>query len=229
VRGLRSVRHDWTYLLNNDAVLDPGAIAPVLALRAPGVFAVGSQIFLKDPTRFREETNFTSFHFEDGLATVHDLIPVAGGKTFYAGGGASLFRTSLLRRLARDSGCYAPFYWEDVEWGWRARKLGYECLFCADSVVHHRHRATVCRHYSESYVEEIVERNRVLFQLRNILNRDLTARALEAVARPGADAARHITSEPILWGIVRMRIWNHRRALDEYQLMAGTTQAGPRD
>ena len=206
--------------MNNDAVLEPRAIARVLALRAPGVFAVGSQIFLKDSTRFREETNFTSLHFEDGLATVHDLIPAAGARTFYAGGGASLFRTSLLRRLTRDSGCYAPFYWEDVEWGWRARKLGCQSLFCADSVVRHRQRATIGRHYSADRVEDIVERNRLLFQLRNIVSEELTAKALEAVARSGPEAAGHILSNRSLWDIARLRIWNHRSPVDEDRLIA---------
>ena len=81
------------YLLNNDVVLDPGALEALKHCRDNSVFAVASQVVLKDETRFREETNWSALLVEDGLATIHDLIPQSEGTVegFYAGGGASLF------------------------------------------------------------------------------------------------------------------------------------------
>lgn len=86
------------------------------------MFSIASQILPRDPTRSREETNLTTLLLEDGLITAHDLIPQSGVTAghFYSGGGASMFQRRLLHSLLA-SAVYSPFYWEDVEWGWRAR------------------------------------------------------------------------------------------------------------
>jgi len=182
-RGLRRARFDWVYLLNSDVVLEGDALAAAARHRAADVFSIASQIVLKDATRFREETNWTTLVMEDGLVSAHDRIPESGETVegFYAGGGASLFQRPLLARLARVR-AYDPFYWEDVEWGWRARALGYRSLFCAASLAHHTQRATVNRHYAAGEVARIVQRNRILFQLRNMDSGDV-ARALDEAAR----------------------------------------------
>jgi GT2 family glycosyltransferase len=129
--GLRIARFAWVYLLNSDAVLDADALNAAGACRNDAIFAIGSQILLQDATRFRDETNWTTLFIENGLATIHDLIPQSSDivDSFYAGGGASLFQTRLLHRFL-DVAAYDPFYWEDVEWGWRARKLGLCVRFC---------------------------------------------------------------------------------------------------
>ncbi|MDX1980703.1 MAG: glycosyltransferase [Bryobacteraceae bacterium] len=223
--GLDHVRHGWTYLLNNDAAMQADTLSRLLPLRSNDLFAAGSQIFFKDPTRFREETNLTALLLEEGLAAVHDLIPESNrvAESFYTGGGASLFRTGLLRRFVRDSGAYAPFYWEDVEWGWRARKLGFQILFCPDSVVYHRHRATIGKFHSLEEIEAVLERNRLLFQLRNLTGAEFTARALEAAAQSSERAASRILSPGAVWGIARSRVWNHRAPVQEETLLAGRT------
>jgi len=159
--GLRAARHDWVYLLNNDVVLEPLALCALAPHRACRTFSIASHIVLKDTTRLPDETNWTTLLVESGLALIHDRIPTSGvaAPNFYSGGGASLFQRRLLRSLLDDS-AYAPFYWEDVEWGWRARKLGYESTFCPGSVAHHTRRSTVARYYSPAEVERIVRRKR---------------------------------------------------------------------
>jgi GT2 family glycosyltransferase/MoaA/NifB/PqqE/SkfB family radical SAM enzyme len=209
-RGLRAVRFDWVYLLNSDVVLDPGALRETARHRDRGVFSVASQIMLKDRTRFRDETNWTTLFVEDGLATIHDRIPqssetVAG---FYAGGGASLFQTRVLRRFARVS-VYHPFYWEDVEWGWRARKLGYRSLFCPSSVAHHAQRSTIIRHYPAADVDRVLERNRFLFQLRNFTTTGSLRRVAEEVASSPSGLDRYFLQSSTLWKIACGRLWNH--------------------
>jgi GT2 family glycosyltransferase len=219
--GLQKARFDWIYLLNNDVTLDPDALRALLPLRDPRVFSISSQIFLKDSTRFREETNWTTLMLEDGLATIHDRIPQSNAvaENFYAGGGASLFQRGLLRALI-DPSVYAPFYWEDVEWGWQARKLGYRNLFCPHSAAHHRQRATISRHYTPLDVETVLERNRLLFQLRNFTTTGSLEHLFDCMARSSRQVASFFTDHRTAWRIARGRLWNHRAPLSDEEVFA---------
>jgi GT2 family glycosyltransferase len=222
--GLRDALCDWVYLLNSDAAPGPDALVEAGRLREPLTFSVASQIFLKDTTRFREETNRTRLFIEDGLATTHDLVPAGGApmEHFYAGGGASLFQAPLLRRMLR-SRIYDPFYWEDVEWGWRARKLGYRSIFCAASVVRHRQRATISRCYPAAEIEAMLQRNRLLFQLRNLTAAGSLDAAVAAIARAPREVSEFFVAPRTVTAIVRGRLWNHLAPVpDEEVLAAGS-------
>ncbi len=220
VQGLRAVRFAWVYLLNSDVVLDPEALAEAGRLREAGIFSIASQIVFKDSTRFREETNWTTLFIDDGLATIHDRIPesnqpVAG---FYAGGGASLFQTRLLRQFARVS-AYRPFYWEDAEWGWRARKLGYGSLFCPGSIAHHTQRSTIRKHYSAAEIDRVLERNRFLFQLRNFTSAGSLDRLCEELALSPNALHAYFLQPSTLWRIACGRWWNHRAPIPDDEVL----------
>lgn len=169
-RGLRAARFDWVYLLNSDMMLDPLALESLLKWRSPEVFAIASQVFFPDPARRREETGWTVFRSDGGAIEILDEVPdddVTVRGTFYAGGGAALFRRDLLRELARGSSAYEPFYWEDVEWGTQAWRLGYASLYCPASRAWHLHRMTNRLFFPEPDIDRILARNRFVFHLRN--------------------------------------------------------------
>ena len=218
--GLARVRYDWVYLLNSDVILEPAALGELAAGRAEGTFSVASQVILKDATRFRDETNWTTLLIESGLATIHDWIPKSGNPvpTFYAGGGASLFRTELLKKLL-DAPAYDPFYWEDVEWGWRARKLGYDSWFSPGSIAYHTQRATIGRHYAAETVENIVRRNRLLFQLRNFTTAGSLDRVMEEIARAPKPVGACFLDAAMRWKIARGRVWNYLAPLADEEVL----------
>jgi len=224
--GLRKVRHDWVYLLNSDVVLEEEALAAVGRDRDPAIFSIASQIVLKDATRFRDETNLTTLFIEKGLVATHDLIPRSDRTVehFYAGGGASLFQTRLLRRLL-DAAAYHPFYWEDVEWGWRARKLGYRSLFCPASVARHTQRATIARYFSPSEIEAIVQRNQLLFQLRNFTTAGSLDAVADAIARASPEVADHFFHWRTLGVVARGRLWNYVAPASDEEALAVTPTA----
>jgi GT2 family glycosyltransferase len=170
--GLKIAGRPWVYLLNSDMHLHFDAIERLLRFRRPGTFAIGSRIRMRDgsPT----ETNWTDFRFAaDGVVDLVERDPQGVCEPrgcLYVGGGSGLFRTSLLRRFARRTRAYAPFYWEDVEWGVLAWRRGYHSIFCPSSEAVHSHRQTISRYYDEAEVSRVFERNRLLFQLRNLSN-----------------------------------------------------------
>ena len=169
-KGLRAACFDWAYLLNSDMVLDPAALAEVAGWRGPDVFAIASQIFFTDARRRREETGWTGASADGQRLTVFDVTPEDADLVrthLYAGGGSSLFRRDLLLQFSDSSDPYGPFYWEDVEWGFRALASGYQVLFCPRSWAHHTHRATVSRLYTPAEIERVFTRNSWLFAFRN--------------------------------------------------------------
>jgi GT2 family glycosyltransferase/MoaA/NifB/PqqE/SkfB family radical SAM enzyme len=217
--GLQEARYEWVYLLNSDVRVAPDALLTAGAHRDANVFSIASQIMLKDSTRFREETNLTRLFLENGLATIHDLIPESADAVehFYSGGGASMFQRRLLEQVL-DVEAYEPFYWEDVEWGWRARKWGFKAVFCPDSVVWHSQRATISQFYTAEKIDEIWQRNRLCFQLRNLTTVGSLQDVLAAIGNSPSDVAAYFNRWSTIVRVLRGRQWNHRASLTDDRL-----------
>ena len=166
--GLEKAIFEWVFLLNNDMRLEPDCLRELLPYRAPDIFSIASQIFFEDQTRRREETGLTGIRIEyDGVHLFdRDVDSAAVVEHLYSGGGASLFRKSLLNRYIRLAHSYDPFYWEDVDWGVRAKFEKYKNLFVPAARVWHLHRATVSRFYTEDQINCIFERNKWILYLR---------------------------------------------------------------
>jgi len=211
--GVRRARHAWTYLMNNDVTLAPDALAAVLAARAPDVFAIGSRIHQQSESGRREETGFVDWHLAaDGLRPFHaepaddDVRPQLA-----ASGGAGLFRTAPLARYVAAGRVYAPFYFEDLEWGARAWQEGWRVLFCGASHVRHRHRATTSRFYEPAELEAIVERNRRLFELRHDRAADAATLMTRVCALPYA-SQRALARPRVAAAVFAQRLRTRRAA-----------------
>jgi GT2 family glycosyltransferase/glycosyltransferase involved in cell wall biosynthesis len=214
--GLNAARHDWTLLLNNDMTLERSALRDLAALRADDVFAIGAQIAQQSADGRREETGFVDWYSDAGGVRVFHAPPgtsSAPRDSLCASGGAGLFRTAPLRRYVRDSVVYDPFYWEDVEWGVRAWQDGYRVVFCPAARARHRHRATTARFYSPSEIDRIVERNRVLFDMRNAVTRNSGAWLLQRVCDQPYASQRELAGLAVAAQVLRQRWRGGRRVV----------------
>ena len=213
--GLANARHDWTLLLNNDMTLDADALRELAALRADDVFAIGAQILQQSADRRREETGFVDWYADGtGVRVFHADPGSSTGprESLCVSGGAALFRTAPLRRYARDSAVYDPFYWEDVEWGVRARKDGYRVVYCPTARARHRHRATTARFYATEEIDRIVERNRILFDLRNAATDNRAGWLLQRVCDQSYASQRELAALPVAAQVLRQR-WGAGRCM----------------
>jgi len=64
---------------------------------------------------------------------------------------------------------YAPAYWEDVEWGVKAQRMGFENLFIPTAHAHHGHQVTMKKVFGSKYIKALLNRNKYNFILRNHL------------------------------------------------------------
>ncbi len=223
LKGIGIAKYGAIYLLNDDMLLDSKALVSVLSCRGPNTFAVASQIFFQDAGRRREETGWTSMTMVEGLPNPRHEVPVGSTirGTVWAGAGSSMFNAVQLRRLMPDCLPYDPFYWEDVDLGVRAWRLGYCSVICPDSIVWHKHRATVEKYYAEEEVERVFERNRFLFQLRNPFPRQKLENSLQYLARSDQMTIKELSSWSSCRALWRMR-WqafkSPHRAIDYWTM-----------
>ena len=146
--GVRAARHDTVVLLNNDMIVDPGFLGPLLRGFGPGTFAVSSQIFLQDPSKRREETGKTTAVFRRGMIDFsHREVegppyPRNYYPVFWAGGGSSAFDRKKFLALGGFQDIYAPAYVEDTDLSYQAWRIGWEVLLAPESIVYHAHRAS---------------------------------------------------------------------------------------
>lgn len=171
--GIQAARNRYVVLLNSDMRVERNFLAPLLApFRDPDVFAVAAQILFSDPRKRREESGLTQARWRHGEATLgHDLnadVPTLY-PCFYPGGGSSAFDRDKLLTIGGFDHLYRPFYLEDTDLGWEAWKRGWKVLYAANSLVYHEHRGTIGKRFSASYVETVIEKNRILFHWKHVL------------------------------------------------------------
>lgn len=94
--------------------------------------------------------------------------------TFWVSGGSSALRTEVFKLLGGFDPLYDPFYWEDIDLSYRARKAGYTVLFEPRSIVVHVHkRGAIRKHYKDSVIKSYAMRNQITFVWKNITDKKL--------------------------------------------------------
>jgi GT2 family glycosyltransferase/glycosyltransferase involved in cell wall biosynthesis len=170
--GIKAARNDVVVLLNSDMRVEPDFLAPLLAgFEDAAVFAVSCQIFPGDPTKRREETGLTHGWWEDGgLRVSHREDPAVDRlfPCFYGGGGSCAFDRRKFLALGGFDELLAPFYLEDTDLGYLAWKRGWKVMYEPRSVVHHEHRGTIGKRFSDAFIQSVLRKNFLLFVWKNI-------------------------------------------------------------
>lgn len=136
-------------------------------------------------THFKDRDVFAvSFHekgygsakgkFENGFI-VHEPMGETdlAKETFWVSGGSGIFRKEVLMELGMfDEKLLSPFYWEDVDIGYRAMKRGYKLIWEPNSHVLHKHESTISK-ISKSKRNLILQRNQLLFIWKNLTSKIL--------------------------------------------------------
>ncbi len=159
--GARTSKGDLLVLLNSDVIPDKDFLVSTLPLfKDDGVFAISFSE--KDYSWAKGEFKNGFVEHGAGVKTknVHD--------TFWVSGGSGIFRRDYWMTLGgMDEKLFSPFYWEDLDLGYRALKRGYKLLWDPASRVLHKHESTIGL-LPKKYVDRIRERNQLIFIWKNI-------------------------------------------------------------
>ncbi len=167
--GVRHAKSELVLLLNSDIVPRPGflKILEKHFENEPNLFAVG----ISDDSH--EEGKIVikgrgGASFKMGFFTHYALPPIAA-ETLWVSGGSGLFSRTKFLELKGFDKAYAPFYWEDIDLSYRARKAGYYCIFEPESKVDHYHEeGAIKKTRSENYIKTISYKNQFIFVWKNI-------------------------------------------------------------
>ena len=135
---------DFVLVLNNDTTVDPSLLDELLAAAeqnpAAGCFAPWI-FYMHDPERLwftrtewaREDSAFTA----PGKGRLASELPSDPAPTEYACGAAMFFRAGVARRIGMLDERFFLVY-EDADWGFRARRAGFECISVPAARVWHK-------------------------------------------------------------------------------------------
>lgn len=167
--GVKNASGELVLLLNSDVAPTKGFLVPLVKhfFKNPKLFAVGiadrSHEDRKVVLRGRGGASF-----KKGFI-LHHALPPKPGQTLWVSGGSGLFDKQKFLDLLGFDTLFAPFYWEDIDLSYRARKAGYSCLFEPKSKVDHYHQeGAIKKTKSEKYIRTISYKNQFLFFWKNI-------------------------------------------------------------
>lgn len=165
---------DFLILLNNDTIAGPGWLeALVDALRdAPeDLIAISGRILDLEGKRadfVGGVITFDGHGFQPGFRKPLDEVdePKTGEEILFACGGNMIVRRNEFASLGGFDGDYFA-YFEDIDFGWRARLSGYRIAYSREAVVRHRSAGTSNR-LGDFERGVLFEKNAAMTALKNL-------------------------------------------------------------
>lgn len=180
-RGVEVARYDLVFLMSNDILIDHSLRAMIGHFDDPSVFAVSPQV------RWRSTGTFAygkrSANWENGYFKVQEHPFIASPvPTLFACGGSAMFRKSIFMELGGFDTLYHPFYWEEIDLGYRAWKRGYRTVHEPRATVYNTDNGVIKSNFKQRYVKLISGRNSYLFLWKNITGASLVRQHLRILA-----------------------------------------------
>lgn len=164
-RGVAASKADYVVLMNNDVSPQKGYLTSALKiLDDPKVFAV---------TFNEQQSSWPKVVWHNGKITfTRGQDKNKARYSAWASGGSSIIKRSLWKQLGGFNPLYSPGYWEDIDLGWRAWKLGFRIVWDPDSNVIHQHESTF-KTLPQNKLNLLKQRNELLYHWQTITDSNL--------------------------------------------------------
>lgn len=165
IQGISASKSEYFILLNNDVEPFKGYLdSPLKYLQEKDVFAV---------TFTEKNSSWPKVNLDGGkLNFTEGEDRQSPHYSAWASGGSAIFNRAIYDKIGGFNPIYAPFYWEDVDLGYRAWKMGYKIIWDNNSIVDHQHESTA-KKLNKNYINSIKQRNELLFNWINITDAKL--------------------------------------------------------
>jgi GT2 family glycosyltransferase len=172
--GAAAATGDLLLILNDDVALEESTVRVLRRhFPDPTLFAVAPAIL--SPLSACGDEGGKAGSWDAGVLEVREAPSSTTHPTLYPVGCCFLCPRALFLALGGYDDLYSPFFWEDVDLGYRAWRRGLRVLHAPEAACRHEGSATLREQRSSDEHEAFFFRNRVLFHLRNL--RDPARRA----------------------------------------------------
>lgn len=178
-KGMLHVTTPYAMLLNDDVVLNNTSWEHSLSLiqKDPRIFAVSFAQREKDA----RIVGANKIYFQDGFIVHTGTTSTHLQENGWAEGGACIVRTDIFHSLMGFDTLLSPFYWEDVDLSYRAKKRGYRVVFNPVTIVEHHHESTIGSSFRRNFIETIAFRNQLIFTWKNLHSPHLLGRHIRSL------------------------------------------------
>jgi GT2 family glycosyltransferase len=224
--GAAAAAGDLLLVLNDDVRLEEPTVRLMrdALLSRAGVFAVAPTI--RSPLARCGDEGGKSAVLRAGLIEIEEAPSTEAHPTLYPVGCCYLCRRGAFQDLGGYDDLYAPFFWEDVDLGYRAWRRGLASWHVPAAVCHHEGSATIGQ-YPMAERLAAWHRSWALFHLRNVQDRKLRAASLGAWAAYALFDGRSAVTEGLTQALRRFAGAGRRGAegLSDEEILA---RSGPR-
>jgi GT2 family glycosyltransferase len=171
--GIRMAKGKYILLLNNDTEVDPGFLEPLVRKLEANtqIGAVSPQIrFFDHPDTLQfagsEPLNpYTMRSHGRGYREVNHGQFDHDSQTPFVHGACMLVPREVIRQVGLMAECFFLYY-EELDWGYRIRKAGYELWYIHDSVIYHKESISTGK--MSPLKVYYMNRARLLYMRRNV-------------------------------------------------------------
>jgi len=170
-QGVKKAKNKYVMILNNDVKLIDDSYRESLKYfeNNKKIFAVAFAQKEKDGSIVGKNRLF----WQKGLFFHEKAGDLEFGETAWVEAGAGIFDREKFLALSGFDQLYSPFYWEDIDLCFRARKKGWVMVFDPSILVIHQHQSTIGRYFNQGFIRKIAFRNQFIFIWKNVNDQKL--------------------------------------------------------
>ncbi len=167
-KGVENAETDLVLLLNSDVRPRKNFIKPLLNyFQKKDTFSVGIEDQSHENGKIVPRGRGGA-EFKQGFI-YHYPATIERGESLWTSGGSAIFSREKFLQLNGFDNIYKPFYWEDIDLGFRSWRSGYKCYFEPLSKVDHFHEeGIIIKSKTKSFVRIVSLKNQFLFIWKNI-------------------------------------------------------------
>jgi len=206
--GARSARSDLLCFLNVDVVPKKDFLKPAIGhFKNKSVFAVS--LAEDEHSWARGYFRYGYVQFEEGEKRGEPA------DTLWVSGGSGVFRRNIWMELhGMDEELFSPFYWEDIDIGYRASKRGYRLIWEPQARVTHKHGSTINEsNFPQKKLELIKERNELLFNWKNLTSTSMLRKHIRGMLRRALRNPGYL--RVIFMALLKLKIILKRRKVEK--------------